>query len=161
MPRLCHEFHDLSSDFVMIPMRGAAPLFLAPCRAMTPLAKALRESGKSDTELAKHLGVPRQYIGRWKKGKGARTGADFPREYAAKAASFLGVTAASLVGIDSPNPEDRSVTDREWEFLQLLRSLPQDEVDAVSLTISRRLSAGANAESPPGPQAEADGKTPK
>lgn len=64
---------------------------------MTPLAEALKQSGKSDAALAAHLGVPRQYVGRWKLGKAAKNGADFPREHAPAAAAFLGVRPEFLL----------------------------------------------------------------
>lgn len=101
---LCHEFHDLATARVMDCMRMPVSCFLALSGIMTPLAKAIQESGKKDADLARHLDVPRQYVGRWKKGKGVQGGDDFPREYAEKAAQFLGVSAASLLGLPDSIP---------------------------------------------------------
>lgn len=84
----------------MISVRGRTFGFLAAFPAMTPLEKALKDAGQSDAALAKFLDVPRQYVGRWKKGKGEKGGADFPREHAEAAARFLGVTAAFLLGVE-------------------------------------------------------------
>lgn len=64
---------------------------------MTPLAKALSDSGKSASELARFLETSRQNVSRWALGGSVKGGANIPREMAKKAAPFLGVSAEFLV----------------------------------------------------------------
>lgn len=83
--------------------------------AMTPLAKALADSGKSASELARFLDTSRQNVSRWALGGAVKGGANIPREAALKAGPFLGVPAATLL-LGEP----------------LIRSFDPDEPDHVS-----------------------------
>ena len=64
---------------------------------MTPLSKALEDSGKSASELARFLGTSRQNVSRWALGGNVKGGVNIPKEMARKAAPFLGVTPEYLV----------------------------------------------------------------
>jgi transcriptional regulator with XRE-family HTH domain len=90
---VCHNIRDIATGFVTHSVRYGFRADLRPSAAMTtPLAIALKRTGKSQSELARLLDTDRQNVSRWASGK-----VKLPIEFAQKAALFLETSVEFLV----------------------------------------------------------------
>lgn len=114
----CHNIRDIARGYVTNSVRSCDSTDLRPCGAMsTPLAAALKSSGKSQSELARFLGTDRQNVSRW-----VNSRVKLPVDVAERAAPFLGTTVQFLVlghkrslveSFDPDEPEPATLDDAE------------------------------------------------